>query len=189
MGVVITADTASFELMKEATLEYYSRLRDKCAPGAVEIQSQTDKSRKNIVQYTIRVERDYTVNIYLTTCKFMVNGKHTEDFLIKDLVVIKKFTEAVTLDGKRIDISAFNDMLTNALQTAMKSNVDSMDGTVNPAENNTTLKPCLKRSESTPNVTPINWHRYRVKGAEKIVEREVYTVVLTHTGSIINVEN
>ena len=76
-GVVITADAATFELFMSAALSYYKTLNDDVTN--IEIQEITDKTRKVVVQYTFRVElpnyEKYTVNLYTTTSKLLVNGK------------------------------------------------------------------------------------------------------------------
>ena len=67
-GVVDTADAATFELIKHATLQLYSQYpSDK---GSAHITFITDNSKQFHVQHTIRVseknERAYIPLIYIT---------------------------------------------------------------------------------------------------------------------------
>ena len=86
-GIVITADAATFELFMSAALSYYKTLNDDVTN--IEIQEITDKTRKVVVQYTFRVElpshQKYTVNLYTTTSKLLVNGKDCEVFIQNEI--------------------------------------------------------------------------------------------------------
>ena len=91
-GIVITADAATFELIKLASLEYYSQYPEN--QGIAKISKTTDKTKKNIVQYTISVqnrqEKVYTANIYTTTSRMLVNGKNTGKFIDTDMKEVQK---------------------------------------------------------------------------------------------------
>ena len=57
--------------------------------GHAKIEEVTDNSEKHIVQYIIRVcttqNEAYTINIYLTTSRLLVNGKNAPLFLYNKL--------------------------------------------------------------------------------------------------------
>ncbi|CAG2206322.1 unnamed protein product [Mytilus edulis] len=91
-GLVIKADAATFELLKHATVAYFEELP--CNIGKATIQRETDSSKNATVQITIKMKekcgKTYTVNLYLTTCTLMVNGKNPENFGDRDIKEIHK---------------------------------------------------------------------------------------------------
>ena len=76
-GIVIKADVATFELLKQATTEYYGNLPK--SQGTATIQKELDKSKTATVQTIFRVHilqgKTYTVNLYLTTCVLLLMGR------------------------------------------------------------------------------------------------------------------
>ena len=93
-GIVAEADVATYELLKTAAVYFYQHYSDK--DGKAEITNVTDKTRKNIIQVTIRVSDrqnqlgGYTINFYHTTSKMLVNGKNVSKFTDEDLSRIQK---------------------------------------------------------------------------------------------------
>ena len=93
-GIVITADTATFELIKIATLQYFEKYSEH--KESVNIRNITDKSASTVVQYTIHVNlqgESYTVNIYTTTSRLLVNGKRADIFLNNDILAIHQLIQ------------------------------------------------------------------------------------------------
>jgi hypothetical protein len=78
-GIVAEADVATYELLKTAAVYFYQHYSDK--DGKAEITNVTDKTRKNIIQVTIRVSDrqsqlgGYTINFYHTTSKMLVRDR------------------------------------------------------------------------------------------------------------------
>ena len=66
--MVITADTATFELIRLASIHFYNSTQ--WSADEVNIRQHTDNSNSTVVQYTIKIiqpDSGYTVNIYTTT--------------------------------------------------------------------------------------------------------------------------
>ena len=115
-GTTITADAVTFELLKEATLLFYGDNIDKT----------TDRTGKAVVQYTIRPDSSYTVNIYTTTSRILVNGKSAQAFIESDLPKIYDIAKSAVIDGKPIDIQRLNLALSEMLlkaQTVKEPNI------------------------------------------------------------------
>ena len=63
---VVTADTATFELIRIASIHYFEATQGN--KDVIHIRKYTDKSNSTVVQYTItskQPESGYTVNIYI----------------------------------------------------------------------------------------------------------------------------
>ena len=63
---VVTADTATFELIRIASIHYFEATQGN--KDVIHIRKYTDKSNSTVVQYTITIkqlESGYTVNIYI----------------------------------------------------------------------------------------------------------------------------
>jgi hypothetical protein len=93
-GIVVEVDVATYKLLKTAAVYLYQHYPDK--DGKAEITNVTDKTRKNIIQVTIRVSDrqnqlgGYTINFYHITSKMLVNGKNVSKFIDEDLSRIQK---------------------------------------------------------------------------------------------------
>ena len=89
-GLVGVADAATFELLKEAALKFYSNYTH----GQAEIKKTADKKGKHVVQFIFQVqsqdEESYTLNMYTTTSKMLVNGKNVQLFMEQDLPEIHR---------------------------------------------------------------------------------------------------
>jgi hypothetical protein len=97
-GIVLTADAVIFELLGLAILNYFANLPD--ILGQANISKITDKSQATIVQHIIKVilnNASYTINIYNTTSRLLVNGNGANHFIAKDSPSIHKIVlEGVT---------------------------------------------------------------------------------------------
>ena len=107
-GITLTADAATFELLKEATLSIFNE----------NISKITDKTGKNIVQFTVRVGTSYTINIYTTTSRFLINGKHVNRFLESDLLQIYELASKVRVDDKPVNTDKLNQALAELIRKA-----------------------------------------------------------------------
>ncbi|CAG2248026.1 unnamed protein product [Mytilus edulis] len=121
-GLVIKADAATFELLKHATVAYFEELP--CNIGKATIQRETDSSKNATVQITIKMKekcgKTYTVNLYLTTCTLMVNGKNPENFGDRDIKEIHKLIENVNNGDKNKTITKLNEIMKSKLEQALQ---------------------------------------------------------------------
>jgi hypothetical protein len=88
-GMVVTAGTATFELIRIASIHYFESTQGN--KDVIHIRKYTDKSNSIVVQYTIKIkqpESGYTVNIYTITSRLLVNGKGWQKFIDKDIPLI-----------------------------------------------------------------------------------------------------
>ena len=130
-GLTAQTDAATFELLKEATLQYYKLY------SSDELDCKITMCKYiagNCVHMTVRVlllkSKDfYTVNMYLTKCSFYINGKSMNRFLETDLENITKMTENATLNGNPIDISEFNTKLRVQLNSMLSGKTMAKDNT------------------------------------------------------------
>ena len=99
---------------------------------------QLIEQKPNIVQITIKVSsdssRDYTINIYTTSSRFLINGKNTQIFVDRDLKNIRKIIESATQNNTEALLKNLNvkmaDKLTKLLQARLvdKFNKATRDG-------------------------------------------------------------
>jgi hypothetical protein len=85
-GIVLTADAVTFELLGLATLNYFANLPN--IIGQANIRKITDKSQATIVQHIIKVilnNASYTINIYNTTSRLLVNSNGANHVIAKDI--------------------------------------------------------------------------------------------------------
>ena len=85
-GIVLTADAVTFVLLGLATLSYFANLPD--IIGQANTRKITDKSQATIVQHIIKVilnNASYTINIYNTTSRLLVNGNDANHVIAKDI--------------------------------------------------------------------------------------------------------
>jgi len=174
-GIVIKADVATFELLKQATTEYYGNLPK--TQGTATIQKVLDKSKTATVQTTIRVHnlqgKTYTVNLYLTTCVLLVNGKNTQLFVNRDIKDIHELIRNTYCGSNKINITKLNEMMKSKLEQALKSKPRDQCA----SEENISIK-CIKctrvcRSKSSYCSTGIHWAHYR---CQKLTTEEIHAV-------------
>jgi hypothetical protein len=169
-GIVITADAATFELFMSAALSYYKTLNDDVTN--IEIQEITDKTRKVVVQYTFRVElpshQKYTVNLYTTTSKLLVNGKDCEVFIQNEIPNIQTIIVNEVTTIPNFDVNLLNRQLQEQLTHLINGNKVNND--------NIQCSKCTKfcRSRSTYCTSGNHWIHYRCEKLTKdqITQRE-----------------
>lgn len=117
-GLVITADAATFELFKIAANIYNENLPESL--GKAYITQSTDSTKCNNVQTTIRVHEQeqpaYTINLYLTSSRILVNGKKLTLFVERDITGIHDIIHAATCNGNQINLNKLNNILAEQLQ-------------------------------------------------------------------------
>ncbi|KAH3823508.1 hypothetical protein DPMN_125314 [Dreissena polymorpha] len=112
---VIAADLATFELLKEAALYFYRN--DTSVKCDTVIQSTVDQKNSS-VSYAIK-HKFYTINIYATTSKFMVNGQNTQLFVGQHLSAIQNIVRHATVNGQPVNLNSVNQLLADSIQNAL----------------------------------------------------------------------
>ena len=134
-GIVCEADAATYELFKMAALHLYTSYPEQ--KGIVDIIKNTDTTGQNISIITIKVsnnnnqDRNYTLNLYNTTSRMLVNGKKIDIFIHDDLKKINGLIQEQLAMNDNSDIKSLNDLLKTELQNLMdkmnKSNYQNVE--------------------------------------------------------------
>jgi hypothetical protein len=127
-GIVLRADAVTFELLRLAILNYFEKLPK--IIGQANIRKITDKSQAIVVQYIIKVivnNDSYTINIYNTTSRLLVNGNGDNLFIDnKDIPSIHKIVlKGLQEQGvKGLSIEELNRQLGSQLQNLLDNGND-----------------------------------------------------------------
>lgn len=88
----------------------------------------TDSSKKNIVQYIIRVctkhNKGYTINIYLISSRLLVNEKNASLFMDNDFPKIKDIIRQATYTVQSPDIDKLNDLIASQISAVLNNRSD-----------------------------------------------------------------
>jgi hypothetical protein len=130
-GIVLTAYAETFELLGLATLNYFAHFPE--IIGQANIRKITDRSQATIVQHTIKVivnNASYTINIYNTTSRLLINGNGANQCIAKDIpsihtIVLKGLHEQGV---KGLSIEELNRQLGNQLQNHLDNGNDLAQG-------------------------------------------------------------
>lgn len=111
-GVTGTIDAVTFELIKNAIMHYYEETN----PDSYIIKIVEDKDKKSlVVSKVIRVyscnTHLYTLSLFYTSCRLLVNGKNIHQFIDTDTPRIHEVIQSVTLNGNRINLKSMNETL------------------------------------------------------------------------------
>ena len=186
-GMVGVADAATFELLKEAAFKFYSNY----PYGQAEIKKTADKNRKHVVQVIFQVqtqdEESYTLNMYTTTSKMLVNGKNVQVFLERDLAENYHIVQNVEFGGKALNLKMFNELLIGQLNSLLSGStaVDSDTTSANlkqikSSDNKDDIqclkcnKPCRKRNTFCTEGS--HWIHYH---CEKLSSEEIKKLLIT----------
>ena len=118
-------DTASFELFRAACTTFYSRLPPE--QGSCEINKSEDKNRKAVVQQTYKVRcevghdqsQGYTINLYTTCIRILINGKKIDLFMDKHLPAIHELMMKPIYAGTVTGVRGLNDILRSQMQSLL----------------------------------------------------------------------
>lgn len=181
-GIVITADAVTFEMLKLATIKYFEQLI--LPEGEAYIRKVDDKTHTATVQYTIKITRpetNYTINIYTTTSRLLINGPGASHFVSKDIPTIHKIViDALNQEGiKRFNIDQLNRDLARQLELLL-SNTDQNkdDKRQNPllAEDDTVTCPkCNKKCRTRSAYCTAGRHWIHHK-CQKLTEVEILQI-------------
>ena len=180
-GIIGIADTATYELLKSAAVKYYKNYPS--GKGIAKCTCMTDKTGKNELQTTVRVELSnidiYTINFYNTTCKMLINGKNVEQFLFHDLGSIHKIVSCCKFNGQEVNLKKINEIFAIELKQILeilKNKSQSNTGSVPLVKTN--LKEITKDDENIQCI-----------GYKKNCRKKRHTALLVTTGCIITVKN
>jgi len=122
-GIVVEADAATYELFKTVAIYYYNTYPS--VNGKAHTTTTTDNTNQSVVQLTVRVSdqnsqnNGYTINMYHTTSKIMVNGKNINKFIQEDLGSIHALIEDTLKSNKNTDIKAINNLMKEQLENLL----------------------------------------------------------------------
>ncbi|KAH3892093.1 hypothetical protein DPMN_016205 [Dreissena polymorpha] len=164
-NLVIDADLATFELLKCAMLQYYS-IR---GPNrSIDIKKVYDNKRIAITEYIICVlgndctEHSYTLNIYPTTSRCLVNGKGMQGFIDAGLPKLQSMLQdAQSTCGNSFEY--INRTLQSEIEKALNKNSEK------PSD---TCRGCNKKCKSRSTLCTYgnHWIHYR---CENLTEFEI----------------
>ncbi|MES9882773.1 MAG: hypothetical protein ABW185_18045 [Sedimenticola sp.] len=139
-GITGVMDTARFELFRSASSAFYKELppgEGKCA-----IDISEDKKGKAVVQQTYKVRRQdsdgqivgYTLNLYTTTSKILINGKEIDRFINIHLPRIHEIMCRAITEWKADNTDHLNAILAQELQHILdlRQSQNSNVGDINP---------------------------------------------------------
>ena len=198
-GLVITTDAVTFERLKRATEQYFMNFPS--TYGMPKIQNSTDSTKKNVVQSTIRVNKDgpvYTANLYYTTSRLLVNGKNVELFMTRDINSIHEIIQKVTSAEPDFNTDKLNRKLAQQLEDVLscrnKINFKNNGNTIKTSKTVTQSIQCIKckkncKNRSTYCSTGAHWIHYRcerltvgeIEALESEVDEQDYTCKLCIT--------
>ena len=172
-GLVGIADTATCELLKSAAVIYYKNYPSE--KGIANYNQTTDKTGKNEVQITVRVELSnsdtYTINFYNTTSKMLINGKNVEQFLFNDLGAIHKIVSTCKFNGQEVNLKKINEMFTIELKQILEKLKTETQTDSNPV---TQIKLNSKSIDEGENI--------QCTGCKKTVEKMHHIAPRANTG-------
>lgn len=156
---------------------------------SVNIRKITDKSASTVVQYTIHVNiqgESYTVNIYTTTSRLLVNGNRADIFLNNDIPAIHQLIQngldKNCLKGCTIEEinKMFGDLLETLLQASIKSpHNTNINETNQDDQYNSTCPRCNKqcKTRSALCTKGKRWIHYR---CQKLTNQEIQAIEQAH---------
>ncbi|CAC5386529.1 unnamed protein product [Mytilus coruscus] len=177
-GLVITADAATFELIKQATAIYYTRMTGE----NILIQEEKDKSNNIIVQHSYKYSSNdycYTVNFYNTKSKLLVNGKDQNRFVDVDLIEIRQIAQNAKCGNSKVNLAHLNNLMRERLE-------QSVGAKTTPAPCDRNINPCIEcikckkncRTRGAYCTTGKHWVHYKCQNliSQEIVEIELEAI-------------
>jgi hypothetical protein len=169
-GIVITADAASFELFKMAAIAYYEKPSPDGTPA--HIQTNVDGTGRAVVQYTIKIRKPtsapYTINIYTTQSRILVNGEGCDTFVQTDIPNIQSI---IVREAKNINLDV--ELLNQQLQEQLRQLVNGTPTKCNSAD--IQCPKCGKscRTRSTYCTTGNHWVHYKCQKLTPVEIRQI----------------
>lgn len=124
-GVTGSMDTATFELFRAACRVYYTNFP--FDQGFCEIDDSDDKDCASAVQHTYKIKRDigtdtqigYTINLYPTNNRLLINGKDLDRFMDNHLPEVHRIMCTPFRSGRFSSTGQLNQILQTHLQLVL----------------------------------------------------------------------
>ncbi|KAH3878608.1 hypothetical protein DPMN_002505 [Dreissena polymorpha] len=115
-NIVFSTDAVLFELIDIALSQYFNKLSEQnCNVKVTDAFDNTGVNRTKRVYRVIKADGvRYTLNIYVTTSRFLLNGKNCMEFLEEDMPNINAIVDFLCVSNN-IDLKVFNDLLVEKL--------------------------------------------------------------------------
>lgn len=130
-GVTGTMDAITFELMKCAICHYFNQYP--VQDSNIKITEYKDKKGlvlTKIIRVQINNKHRYTLSLYYTTCRLLVNGKYISQFITEDFPNIHNTIQHVVLNGNKIDIKSLNEQLETHLNKLKESHANDITSSI-----------------------------------------------------------
>ena len=181
-GYTAKYDAVSFELFIYACEQLFNEKKKDVY--YCDKTTATDR-QGNIVQYTFQIsgkiqDTNFTINVYLTKCSVLINGKNSKEFMENDINEIHKIMSNTTINGAKINIQMTNDNLAMSLKRAISlmenEAISSEKKSIEDAQKKEVEK-CskCKRTCKTRAVECINGHWIHYT-CDKLSEEEIQSV-------------
>ena len=153
----------------------------------------TDSTKRNNVQTTIRVHEQeqpaYTINLYLTSSRILVNGKKLTLFVERDITGIDDIIHAATCNGNQINLNKLNNILAEQLQRIIGTTTSMHELRKTPATKpheieDISCNKCRKicKTRSTYWTVGEHWIHYK---CEKLNPEQITSIEATTTADYI----
>ena len=116
-GTVLTFDAATFEFLKFTLYKYYNTVK------ISNTKEQSNRQVEAIIQVILKSNNktQYTMNVYLSTSRILVNGQGEMLFLERDFPKILNSLKDITNSDQLIDTNEINNAIEKALVNYISS--------------------------------------------------------------------
>ena len=156
-GIRGSMDTGTFELFRLACSAFYKGLPT--SEGRSVIDCSEDRHRRAIVQQTYKVERPYngeqlgyTLNLYTTKNKLLLNGKDIDQFMDRHLPIIHEIMLKPIRDGQLRSVSHFNEILSSQINKVLQQRQAQKQPTDVNTNGEASLSQLPETAESADNI-------------------------------------
>jgi len=119
-GFTAELDAVTFELFSHACESYY--MSDTTTFQKVIKDNSCDRLGF-MTQKTLKIRdsdsESYTVNLYITKCSILVNGRGAVNFIHRDIINLHEIIKNTTVNGLSVDIQQTNLLLSQQLETLL----------------------------------------------------------------------
>ncbi|KAH3808974.1 hypothetical protein DPMN_137336 [Dreissena polymorpha] len=115
-NIVFSTDAVVFELIDIALSEYFNKLsKQNCNVKVTDTFDNTGDSRTKRVNRVVKADgARFSLNVYVTTSRFFLNGKDCKKVLEDDIQNINAIVDFLCVSNN-IDLKVFNDLLIEQL--------------------------------------------------------------------------
>ena len=168
-------DAISFELFRHACDKLYSDNLADVSDVSSTTKDMAKDNKGNTVQetYVIKCNNDshYSLNLYLTKCSLLVNGKATENFCNNHLPLLHNIMQNTNIEGRKINIKEMNLILAEQLRIVLNSCQQVLQPSGSPAGDKCSKckRTCKKRAALCE--VGNHWIHY---ACDKLTKDEIY---------------